>query len=242
MTKVRTAVITHAGLVRRQNEDNFLMLPEYNLFAIADGMGGHQGGAYASSLALQVIKEEIISSKGKEKEDLREELSQAVQRANEKVFTRGHLEGDKAGMGTTLTAVLIQDWVAHLAHVGDSRAYLLRENAFCPLTKDHSLVGELLRHGSLTKREAESHPQKHLLTRALGVEEEVKVDTSSMSLCMGDLLFLCTDGLTNLVQDEEIHKAFAKEMKLEKTLEGLMDLALKRGGQDNITMIAIFLN
>lgn len=237
---MQTAVRTHAGLVRQQNEDSYVMLPEYNFFAVADGMGGHQAGAFASNLALNVVKEQVMTSN--RVEDLRSQLTNAVREANRRVYELSRKEPGKEGMGTTLTALWLRDGIGHLAHIGDSRAYLLRDFQLDLLTVDHSLVGELVRHGSLTLSEAESHPQRHVLTRALGIEAEVKVDTRSMTLKSGDLLLLCTDGLTSLVGDQEIKSAFLHTKGLEASLEQLVELSLKRGGNDNITVLAILLD
>lgn len=237
---MQTAVLTHVGLVRQRNEDSYAILPEYSLFAVADGMGGHQAGAFASSLALKILEEQV--STPQPGEDLRERLAQAVQEANRRVYELSMKDSDKQGMGTTLTAVWIRDGIAHLAHIGDSRAYLIRNSQLSLLTNDHSLVGELLRQGSLTPTEAQSHPRKHALTRALGIEAHVKVDTKSMTLIKNDLLFLCTDGLTNLVADEEINAVFAGAGGLQSALEELIQLCLKRGAHDNITMLAILID
>lgn len=237
---MQTAVLTHVGLVRQRNEDSYAILPECSLFAVADGMGGHQAGALASSLALKILGEQV--STPQQGEDLRERLAQAVQEANRRVYELSMRDSDKQGMGTTLTAVWIRDGVAHLAHIGDSRAYLIRNSQLSLLTNDHSLVGELLRQGSLTPTEAQSHPRKHALTRALGIEAQVKVDTKSMTLIKNDLLFLCTDGLTNLVADEEINAVFAGAGGLQNALEELIQLCFKRGAHDNITMLAILID
>ncbi|HHW07959.1 MAG TPA: Stp1/IreP family PP2C-type Ser/Thr phosphatase [Clostridia bacterium] len=234
---MQTAVLTHVGLVRQRNEDSYAVLPEHSLFAVADGMGGHQAGELASSLALKILGE--LVARPRQGEDCREQLAQAVQEANRRVYELSQKDADKQGMGTTLTAVWIKDGVAHLAHIGDSRAYLIRNSQLSLLTNDHSLVGELLRQGSLTPSEAQSHPRRHALTRALGIEAEVKVDTRSMTLNQNDLLFLCTDGLTNLVSDEEINAVFAETEGLQAALEKLVQLCLKRGAHDNITMLAI---
>jgi len=237
---MQTAVLTHVGLVRQKNEDSYAVLPEQNLFAVADGMGGHQAGELASRLALKILSELVADLRPGE--DCRQQLVQAVQEANRRVYELSRRDADKQGMGTTLTAVWIRDGVAHLAHIGDSRAYLIRDSELQLLTNDHSLVGELLRQGSLTPSEAQFHPSRHALTRALGVEAEVKVDSRSMSLNKNDLIFLCTDGLTNLVSDEEIKTVFAETGDLQEALAKLVQLCLERGAHDNITMLAILID
>lgn len=237
---MQTAVLTHQGLVRQQNEDSYVMLPDHSFFAVADGMGGHQAGAFASDLALKVIKEQVMLPK--EGEDFREQLAKAVREANRKVHELSLKEPDKEGMGTTLTACWIRDGVGHLAHIGDSRAYLLRDAQLILLTDDHSFVGELLRQGSITASQAQSHPRRHMLTRALGFEGEVKVDTKSMTLKQGDLILLCTDGLTNLVEEQEIKEVLLANRELQASLQQLVELSLKRGGNDNITLLAILLD
>ena len=236
---MQTAVLSHKGLVREQNEDNYLLLPEVKFFAVADGMGGHQAGAFASDLALSTIKK--IFLKGNEGADPVHFLLQGVEKANENIFSTGLLEQDKAGMGTTLTSLWLQEGFAFLAHVGDSRAYLLRDDELMILTEDHSLVGELVRNGSLTLSEAETHPQKHMLTRALGVSSKVKTDIKKINCHRQDLFFLCTDGLTNLVTDQEIKEILGVNSMVQDSLKKLLKLALQRGGQDNITMLAILM-
>jgi serine/threonine protein phosphatase PrpC len=237
---MQTAVLTHQGLVRQQNEDSYVMLPDYSFFAVADGMGGHQAGAFASNLALSVIKEQVmVPGKG---EDFREQLAKAVREANRRVHELSIKEPGKEGMGTTLTACWIREGIGHLAHIGDSRAYLLRDAQLVLLTDDHSFVGELLRHGSITASEAQSHPGRHMLTRALGFEAEVKVDTKSMTLQKDDLILLCTDGLTNLVEEQEIKEILMETKGLQASLAQLVELSLQRGGNDNITLLAILLD
>lgn len=236
---MQIAVLTHTGLVRQKNEDNYLLLPEAGFFAVADGMGGHQAGAFASDLALKIVKENIFLNNHQADHQLL--LKQLVEKANAEIYALSLKEQDKEGMGTTFTALWLQEKLAFVAHVGDSRAYLLKNGELLPLTDDHSLVGELMRNGSLTLSEAQSHPKKHLLTRALGAEANVKVDINKISWGIGDLFFLCTDGLTNLVNDEEIKKILAESPILENSLEKLMELAFQRGGQDNITMLAILM-
>lgn len=236
---MQTAALTHAGLVRQKNEDNYLVIPGIKFFAVADGMGGHQAGAFASNLALKIVKENILQNNLEE--DTMQLLTQIVERANEKIHLIGVKEQDKEGMGTTFTSIWLKEECAFLAHVGDSRAYLLRNGELTPLTDDHSLVGELMRNGSLTSSEAQSHPKKHMLTRALGVDINVKVDTKRIPWEFGDLFFLCTDGLTNLLTDEEIKGILTDNMVLKGSLEKLLKLAFQRGGQDNITMLAILM-
>ncbi|MFA5536210.1 MAG: Stp1/IreP family PP2C-type Ser/Thr phosphatase [Bacillota bacterium] len=236
---MQTAVLSHKGLVREQNEDSYLLLPEASFFAVADGMGGHRAGAFASDLALNTMRE--IFSKGNNSEDHVHFLLQGVEKANEKIFSTSLLEQDKAGMGTTLTSLWLQGGFAFLAHVGDSRAYLLRNDKLMILTEDHSLVGELVRNGSLTISEAETHPQKHMLTRALGVGFKVKIDIKKINCNSKDLFLLCTDGLTNLVADQEIKEVLGACLTIQDSLKKLLELALQRGGQDNITMLAILM-
>lgn len=230
--------LSDVGLVRKDNEDNYLVSPERGLFVVADGMGGHVGGQIASTLAIQAIDEfmELSLLKTVMPGEL---LQQALLKANEQIYTRGQTK-EFYGMGTTVTAAFFDQNQVHIAHIGDSRAYLLRGETLTLLTQDHSLVNELFQNGSLTLEEAQNHPQRNILTRALGTNEQPQVDIFSVPAQSGDLLVLCTDGLYNQVPEEDIIQVIRQaEADLKKGVRDLVDLALERGGHDNITVVMV---
>lgn len=230
--------LTNIGLVRKANEDNFLTDKKRGLFVVADGMGGHEAGGLASTIAIKTLdklltSELIALEKG-------EGLCQAIQKANELIYLEAQLNKCYAGMGTTLTATLFIDDLLYIGHIGDSRAYLIRENTIKLLTNDHSLVGELLRKGELTESEAYRHPHRNILTRALGTEKEVEIDFNEYKIKPGDIILLCTDGLYNLVNDDEIlAEVMGNGSDLKKTVNRLVQTALERGGVDNITVVLV---
>jgi len=220
--------------MRPENEDAFLVDLELGLLAVADGMGGHRAGEVASALALKALGEKV---KEHCQGDPLMHLVSAVRFANRVVYRSALGREDYRGMGTTLTAAWFIGKEVLLAHVGDSRAYLFRDGQLRMLTSDHSYVGELVRSGGLTQEEARYHPQRNILTRALGTGDEVEVDGKAVSLEEGDLLLLCTDGLPEVVRDEEIALTLKRGGTLKQTLDELLSLALERGGPDNITVV-----
>lgn len=230
--------LTNIGLVRKANEDKFFTDKERGLFIVADGMGGHEAGELASTMAIKTLDDfltsEIIAlSKGNG-------LCQAIQIANELIYKESQQNNYYSGMGTTITAALFVDDLLIVGHIGDSRAYLIRDNTIRRLTNDHSLVGELLRKGELTESEAYRHPHRNILTRALGTEKEVEIDIHEYKIKSGDLILLCTDGLYNLVRDNEILAEVLKNgSDLKRTVNRLVQTALERGGVDNITIVLV---
>lgn len=226
--------LTNKGLVRKDNEDDYLCCLNRGLFVVADGMGGHSAGEVASSTAIQVIndllRDPIIS-------DAEKHLEQVVQTANKAIFDKASQNQEYAGMGTTLTLAKVYQQKLWIAHVGDSRIYLIRNNQVNLLTEDHSMVSELVKRGQISEVEAEHHPQKHMLTRALGTSPLVEVDTLSIDIQPEDILVLCTDGLSNMVSSEQM-KCTLLSRTVELGVKELMDIALARGGHDNITLIA----
>jgi serine/threonine protein phosphatase PrpC len=230
--RIRAGAKTDIGRARKRNEDSFLVREP--LFAVADGMGGHRGGNVASSLAL-----EVLGQVGEEKSDRSDSLVEGIRQANDRVLERGEADRDLRGMGTTITAVRTSDRTAHLAHVGDSRAYLFRQGALQQLTEDHTWVRRMVREGKLTLEEAGQHPQRSILTRALGVEGAVEVDQFSLDLQPGDRLLLCTDGLTNMLDDEAIGHILAEEPDLQAAADRLIEEANRAGGDDNITVVIL---
>jgi serine/threonine protein phosphatase PrpC len=216
---------TDPGRRRRRNEDSYVIEPP--LFAVADGMGGAQAGEVASKLAAGAVKEHGADVEG------------LVQEANRRVHQRSLEDPNTSGMGTTLTVAAVADGVVSIGHVGDSRAYLVRDGNLEQLTEDHSLVGELVRTGKLSAEEAVSHPQRSMITRALGTDPSVDVDMFSVEPRAGDLFLLCSDGLTSMVDDREILRLVGeKRGDLEELVKVLIKAANKGGGEDNITVVA----
>ena len=225
MTLAGFAGGTDPGRRRRRNEDSYVIDPP--LFAVADGMGGAQAGEVASKLAAGAVKEH-----GADVESL-------IQEANRRVHQRSLEDPNTSGMGTTLTVAEVEDGVVSIGHVGDSRAYLVRDGKLEQLTEDHSLVGELMRTGKLSAEEAVSHPQRSMITRALGTDPNVDVDLFSVEPRVGDLFLLCSDGLTSMVDDREILRLVGeKRDELQELVKVLIKAANKGGGEDNITVVA----
>jgi PPM family protein phosphatase len=234
--RVLVGASTDVGRVRERNEDGFLTLEP--LFAVADGMGGHRGGAVASRVALEVLGEmEGDSMSG---DGVADGLADMVTRANDAVLERASEEPRLSGMGTTLTAVVVQSGKIHLAHVGDSRAYLLRDGNLRQLTEDHSLVQRMVKEGKLTPQEAEIHPQRSVLTRALGVEPDLQVDKDAVEVRTGDRILLCSDGLTTMVPEEEIQRIVAEHEDPQQAADALVSAANQAGGVDNITAVLLY--
>jgi PPM family protein phosphatase len=227
--RVTAAAATDIGLVREGNEDSYLT--EEPLFAVADGMGGHRGGEVASQLAVETLEKLFRQGAG--------ELPDQVQEANRVVFERSVLDRKVAGMGTTLTAALVQDDRVRLAHVGDSRAYLLRDGELGLLTEDHTLVHRMVSEGEISKEEAQSHPQRSVLTRAIGVDTVVDVDDETLQVRPSDRLLLCTDGLTSMVSEDEIEEVLRSVPDAQEAAQRLVRMANEAGGMDNTTVLVI---
>ncbi len=227
--KVRVGAATDIGQVREGNEDSFLLLDP--LFAVADGMGGHRGGEVASDLALTTIRDLFSAREGS--------LTEQVELANRAVFERSQADRAVSGMGTTLTAALVQDAQVRLAHVGDSRAYLFRDGELHLLTEDHTLVHRMVQEGEITEAEAENHPHRNIVTRALGVDGTVQVDEAIVEARPGDRLLLCTDGLTGMVGGDEIRTVLRTTADPQEAVELLVAAANRAGGIDNITAVLL---
>jgi serine/threonine protein phosphatase PrpC len=228
--KVRVGASTDVGRARERNEDAYLSSPP--LYAVADGMGGHRGGNVASSLALRVLSE--IAQPGNS-----EQLSEQVREANRAILEQARSDRTLSGMGTTITAVFMDDGAVHLAHVGDSRAYLLRGGEFQLLTEDHTLVHRMVQEGKISPEEAEHHPQRSILIRALGVEDPVEVDEFPITVQKGDRLLLCSDGLYSMVPDEQIKENLESTPDPQEACVNLVNLANDAGGLDNITVVIL---
>jgi PPM family protein phosphatase len=228
--------LTHAGKVRQNNEDALLVGggEDETLFVVADGIGGFEAGEVASSLAVDVLKD--LQSD--------EPFKAAIGEANRRIVAAGRGDEKLSGMGTTVVAIRFGgkqgEPVAEVAHVGDSRAYLVRGGDMNPITEDHSLVAELVRSGDLTRDEAAEHPQKNLITRALGADEEVDVDTAIVPIEAGDRILLCSDGLSDMVSETGILKILAESPDdPERAARALLSAALDAGGNDNITVVVV---
>jgi PPM family protein phosphatase len=230
----RSAVVSDTGRRRRRNEDQYVCVPP--LFAVADGMGGAQAGEIASGLAAAVLNEGAPDGKTEERGE--ERVAWLIQEANRRVFQRSSEDEATSGMGTTMTVALVDGDSIAFGHVGDSRAYRVRGEQLEQLTDDHSLVGELVRSGRLSPEEAESHPQRSVITRALGTEPDVDVDTFTVEAEPGDVYLICSDGLTDMVSPREIQSLLVQHgSDLDAAAGALVDAANAGGGEDNITVV-----
>ena len=232
------AALTDVGLRRRVNEDRYALAADLGLYLVADGMGGHTAGQLASELAAEAavntLRTLIDASAS-----LTEKLRYSVSAANREILSAAQAKPELAGMGTTLVALLAGPDRIALAHVGDSRAYLVRGGRIRQLTDDHSLVAELVRRQEISAHAARGHPHRHVLTRALGVRRSVEADLAELTPAVNDTFVLCSDGLTTHVQDDEIAATVLSAADLESACDRLVDLANARGGEDNITVLLV---
>jgi PPM family protein phosphatase len=228
---VDSAGMTQTGHVRRTNEDSYLMRGD--LFMVADGVGGAAAGEVASSMCAEAFAEiDLIRLRGDAA------LREAIRTANRRIYDRASSDPEASGMGTTVTAALVgDDGRIAFANVGDSRAYLLRGDELRRLSEDHSVVAELIASGQISPEEAERHPQRNVVTRALGADPQVEVDTFFLGAEVGDVLLLCSDGLTDMASETEIAEHLAAERPAEEVVRGLVQAALAGGGEDNVTAI-----
>lgn len=228
--RIVSGASTDTGMVRDGNEDSYLVDRQLDLFAVADGMGGHRAGEVASAVALGGLREAVGEGVS---------VADAVGRANTAVWDRAASDTDLAGMGTTLTAATFADGTLTIGHVGDSRAYLFRNGALEQLTVDHSLVAELIRDGRISEEQAAVHPQRSIITRALGVDSSVEVDVYSLVLHPADRVILCSDGLTSMVRANRIGEILSGEADPTRAANALVDAANTAGGEDNITVVVL---
>lgn len=257
--KILSCGITDIGQRRQRNEDSYLVNDKLGLYIVADGMGGHAGGEFASKIAVSTV-EEIIRGEDRDKSHLdgetlldtpkedsdeqeiegheQERLKEAINRAGNMIVRRAYEEPELKGMGTTATVMLVSEAKAYIAHVGDSRAYCVRDGKIMQITEDHSLVHEQLKSGLITEEEAKTHQLKNIITRSVGVQEEVEVDTIVWQLQKDDFYLLCSDGLSNMIEDIEIQDIVTRH-DVEQSARELVDLANDRGGDDNITLILL---
>jgi PPM family protein phosphatase len=230
--KLVVAGVTDVGRVRDGNEDDYIdQADRLGLVAVADGMGGHRGGEVASATALEALRAAVANG---------QTLRDAIEGANDAVLEKSASDQELHGMGTTLTAGMLgSDGYLTVGHVGDSRAYLVRDGELTQITNDHSLVEEMVRGGELTPEQAEVHPQRSIITRALGIDPQVEVDEYPIDLQPGDRILLCSDGLTTMVRPDEIANILNREHDPKRAAQLLVDAANEAGGEDNVTAVII---
>lgn len=238
---LRFAAATHIGKVRKLNQDRYLIkeLDDGSVVVlVADGMGGHVAGEVASALAIQAVWEEL--QKQSTEMSIKTRLIAAIQAANARIYAEASANETYAGMGTTIVAVIARPETLWVAHVGDSRAYLMEEfKKLHKLTEDHTLVNELIRRGKLLPEEAENHPQRHMLTQALGTSPDVSIEYGEWNWQLHDRLLVCTDGLTSHLRSDAIFALLQKVEELPRSVDALLNAALATGGYDNITLVLV---
>ncbi|MHB1329155.1 MAG: Stp1/IreP family PP2C-type Ser/Thr phosphatase [Gemmatimonadales bacterium] len=230
---------THVGVVRSGNEDSFLLDYKHGVFIVADGMGGHAAGEVASEMAVEIIARELKNLRGLSDGDAYERIRLAIRTANQSIFERTLAEADKRGMGTTTTVLVLSGSRYLVGQVGDSRAYLLRSRHLMQLTKDHSYVQEQVDAGLLTAEQARTHPYSNVITRCVGANEDVVPDVYFGTLEQDDIILLASDGLTGMLEDEQLAKLLQAGDPPEVVVNRLIAEANRRGGLDNITAIIV---
>lgn len=230
---------TNVGNYRKNNEDSYFLNESKNLYILADGMGGHLAGERASKMATEIIGSDFEGEREvKSIDDAIEILSSSIRDANKKIYESSQENEDYRGMGTTLSAGLILDNVLIYSNIGDSRIYKINKDME-QLTRDDSFVNYLIEIGEITEEEAKNHPKKNVLTKAMGTTPDIEVIVNTLNIEERDIFLFCSDGLTNMVSDDDIFK-IVKENNPEDARDMLLDLALKNGGMDNITFILVF--
>jgi protein phosphatase len=245
--RITSCGLTDVGMKRRRNEDSYLVHDDIQLVVVADGMGGHAGGELASQIAVNSI-DEVICSTVEESDPsgdpsswssfetiMQEKLKYAVRLGGKRIYERAQVEPELHGMGTTAVVLILKANKAFVGHVGDSRCYLIRDGDIHQITEDHSLVNEQIKAGLITPEAAKNFKYKNIITRSLGYQEEVEVDTQVLDVTRGDHFLLCTDGLTGLVHDDEILDMVLKE-PFPVAIRRMVTMACERGGDDNITV------
>ena len=248
--RIEVAGETNVGRKRNHNEDNFALMPDYGLFIVADGMGGHASGEVASKMAVDSMEEffsqtqedpertwpyKMDRSKGYEEN----RLITGIKLANLRIYETAQRESKKRGMGTTFVSICTANDGVYVAHVGDSRVYRFRGGQLEQLTDDHSLLNEYVKMGRLSPAEIEAFPHKNVIMRALGMKETVKVDTRLEEPQLGDVLLVCSDGLSGPVKDEEIAAILAAHEGIEEAVSKLIEAANRNGGPDNVTVVLV---
>lgn len=221
------------GKVKELNEDDYLRLErsDFSLFAVADGMGGHNAGEIASSMAIDILKDYEFDL-----DNMPGSIIAAIKFANKQILTKARENIEYEGMGTTLTTAVLIDDKLYIGHIGDSRAYLLRNSELRQLTEDHSLVNKLVKAKEITSQEAREHPQSNILLQALGVEKNIDIDIVEVDIKEGDIVLLCTDGLNRMVKDDTIEEVLLENSDLEEKAKKLVQIANEFGGYDNVTV------
>lgn len=238
---MRVGSLTDIGKVREINQDSYAVNEGQGLFIVADGMGGHAAGEKASQTAVQIITERLDGAMGGSTNgQLLDALQTAIQDANREIINASMEDSSMRGMGTTATVLVTKGNQLYVGHVGDSRAYLIRNRRIDQITEDHSIVAQLVRARAITPQEAARHPYRNVITRCLGMQVEVEADTQQRELKPGDRLLICSDGLSGLVSDDEMLQMVLSSDDPQKTCQDLVNLALERGGSDNITVVLIF--
>ena len=238
---MRVSFMTDTGRTRSQNQDAVFATCEpigclSNLFVIADGMGGHNAGDYASRKAIDLMRESIAVSGEQEAVSV---IQQGITIANEVIYQEASLDVSKAGMGTTMVVATMDGDVLRVANVGDSRLYVLTKGCLQQVTRDHSVIEEMVRKGEVSKEVAQHHPKRNLITRAVGAEEQVRVDFFDLDLQDVDAVLMCSDGLTNMLEDRRIAEILSLDMNLDNKVATLVEEANLAGGKDNITVLVI---
>lgn len=238
-----TAGRTDIGRIRQLNEDRAIVLPERSGMAmavIADGMGGHQAGETASQMAVDTIRERLELWLPEDRPEVMEStVREAIEIANERIFQYASEREQFHGMGTTVVVVVASRETLVIGHVGDSRAYLVNNETFRQLTEDHSLVNELVKSGQITQDEADRHPRRNVLTRALGTETKVAVDVHTFAWEDEDVLLLCSDGLSGYADKRDVVDVLRSDLKPHEKVDRLIELALAAGGEDNVTVVVM---
>jgi protein phosphatase len=240
--KLKFSTFTHRGYVRKTNQDNFFVPDEkcspLTLFMVADGMGGHNAGDVASKIAVESIVDYFTQNSAFDSFCVRKSVFESIKYANSAIISFSKTHDRFTDMGTTLTFACVQDNKAFIGHIGDSRAYIIKNGNAKQITRDHSLVQELYEKGTITKAQMNSHPNRNILTRALGLEASIEADCYEIALQEGDLLLLCTDGLNLYIDIEQNMEMFNSGFSTEEIVNALGQKALDAGGADNITIIA----
>lgn len=233
---------TNKGIIREKNEDNLIIeeTERYNLYAVADGMGGHKAGEIASTLLIDVIREYFDKNNKRENFKIPTFINESIMLANLKIIEEASEKEEYLGMGTTVTMAVIDlsENIVYIGNVGDSRTYIIRDNKIRQITEDHTYVHELVKEGKITIEEAKAHPKKNIITRAIGSEENIIVDIFEIELMENDILLLCSDGLTTHLSDSEIMDTI-KTFGCAESVGILIDMCNNNGGTDNITVIII---
>lgn len=243
--KVSAVGVTDAGLVRPLNEDSFLIHGFENgaskgFCILADGMGGHNAGEVASSMATEIIAKELsLSDMEGNEEDIVANITASLDYANNEIYQKSVSNYETAGMGTTAVVIYLNGSTAYIANIGDSRAYLVEAVGITQLTTDHSVVQKLLESGSITPQEARNHPEKNIITKALGTEPSEDYDIYEFTVREGDKILLCSDGLTDMIEDHQINEILTQNLSPGEAASALVSAAKENGGKDNITVVLI---